>query len=152
MRKIVILLCFALIISLSGCIPYDPPVTSDSMEISTPEPEKDPLDDLTVKIKKVDTKKKIVLNDVFFFKPDGKFITFDVQMKNNGSDPVKFYLTDFSAEDSNGNTYAPTCLNGTNYLTVYEVINPNSKYKTLVAFDVSRDTDNIKLKFNGSDV
>ena len=137
---------------LTGCIEYDPPITSDSIEISTPEPEKDPLDDLSVKIKGVDTKKKIVLNDVFFFKPDGKFTTFNIQMKNNGSDPVKFYLTDFSAEDSDGNTYAPTCLNGTGYLTVYDVINPNSKYKTLIAFDVSPKTKELSLKFNEKEI
>jgi len=170
MRKTTILLCFSMIlVFMVGCTASDytmgatglfdspePAIASDdiSSDLDTPtaEPEQDPLSDLSVKIKKTSSKNKIIIYDTLVFEPDGKFIVFDVQVKNSGSSPVKFYLKDFSASDKGGNEYVPTALTGSAYLTTYEVLNPKQKYKTKIIFDVSRGTKKINLKFNGGDV
>lgn len=176
MRKTTILLCFTLALVVvigSGCTASDYTIganelfnSSDSAAGQTSEPTSDvdnltlpdlndpvdPLLDLTVKIKKKSTKNKIIIYDTLVFEPDGKFIVFDVQVKNRGSQPVKFYLKDFSAADKSGNEYVPTALAGSSYLNTYEVLNPKAKYKTKIIFDVARGTKKINLKFNGGDV
>lgn len=111
-------------------------------------------DDLSLKVNKAKTTKKITENEYFEYKPDsGKYAIVNVTIKNNGKEAASLTNGYFKLVTSDGTEFEPTILIGlSNKYISFESINPKLDITGNLVFEVPLDLNlsDVTMKFSGT--